>query len=422
MRNIIIFGPPGAGKGTQSEKLSAKYNLVHLSTGDILRAERKAGTPLGAQAQDFINKGLLVPDELVAGVLENEMNKHPEAAGFIFDGFPRNTAQVPMLDAMLERRGAKLDMVVALEVDDNEELVRRIVNRAVLSGRADDQDPVVVGNRLNVYHEETAPVIGVYKSRSQYTGVYGMNNIEQVFDDLCMLIDNIGRKESAPVKDEAPAAKPAAKKAAKPATKKAAKPVAKKAAKPATKKATKPVAKKAAKPATKKAAKPAAKKAAKPATKKATKPVAKKAAKPATKKAAKPAAKKAAKPATKKATKPVAKKAAKPATKKAAKPAAKKTAKPATKKAAKPVAKKAAKPATKKAAKPVAKKAAKPATKKAAKPVAKKAAKPVAKKAAKPVAKKAAKPATKKATKKAAKPATKKASKPAKKAAKRGRK
>jgi adenylate kinase family enzyme len=385
MYNIIIFGPPGAGKGTQSEKLSAKYNLVHLSTGDILRAERKAGTPLGAQAQDYINKGLLVPDELVAGVLENEMNKHPEAAGFIFDGFPRNTAQVPMLDAMLERRGAKLDTVVALEVDDNEELVRRIVNRAVLSGRADDQDPAIVGNRLHVYHQETSPVIGVYKNRSQYTGVYGMNSIEQVFDDLCMLIDNIGSKAMAP----------------------------------ATPKVVKPVTNKVTKPATKKAAKPSAKKAAKPAAKKAAKPVAKKATKPAAKKATKPAAKKAAKPVAKKAAKPAAKKAAKPAAKKAAKPAAKKATKPAAKKAAKPAAKKAAKPVAKKAAKPAAKKAAKPAAKKAARPAAKKAAKPAAKKAAKPVAKKAAKPAAKKTTKKAAKPAAKKT---AKKVAKRGRK
>jgi adenylate kinase family enzyme len=410
MRNIIIFGPPGAGKGTQSEKLSAKYNLVHLSTGDILRAERKAGTPLGVQAQDYINKGLLVPDELVAGVLENEMNKHTEAGGFIFDGFPRNTAQVPMLDAMLERRGAALDMVVALEVDDNDELVRRIVNRAVLSGRADDQDPVVVGNRLSVYHEETAPVIGVYKNRSQYTGVYGMNNIEQVFDDLCMLIDNLGRKEAAPA---VKAVEPAPKKAVKKAAKKAAKTAAEPAAKAAPVKAAKKAAKKATKTADKPAAKAAPAKPAKKAAKKATKTAAKPAAKAAPAKAAKKATKKAAKPVAKKATKKAAKPVAKKATKKAAKPVAKK----ATKKAAKPVAKK----ATKKAAKPVAKKA----TKKAAKPVAKKATKKAAKPVAKKATKKAAKPVAKKATKKAAKPVAKKvvkkAAKPvAKKAAKKG--
>ncbi|MFN8714680.1 MAG: adenylate kinase [Bacteroidota bacterium] len=354
MRNIIIFGPPGAGKGTQSEKLSAKYNLVHLSTGDILRAERKAGTPLGVQAQEFINQGLLVPDELVAGVLENEMNKHPEADGFIFDGFPRNTAQVPMLDAMLERRGAKLDSVIALEVEDSEELVRRIVKRAELSGRADDQDPVIVGNRLNVYNEETSPVIGVYKSRGQYTGVDGMNAIEQVFDDLSLLIDGIGRKEAVASVTAETAKAPAVKKSS----------PAKKTAKPATKKA----AAKVEKPAAEKAEKPAAKKAAKKAPAKA---------KPATKKSAKKTAKPVAKKATKKAAKPVAKKAAKPVAKKATK----KAAKPVAKKAAKPVAKK----ATKKAAKPVAKKTAKPVAKQAKK----KAAKPVAKKTAKPVAKKA---------------------------------
>lgn len=199
MLNIVIFGPPGAGKGTQSEKLSAKYKMVHLSTGDILRAERKAGTPLGVQAQDYINKGLLVPDELVAGVLENEMNEYPKAAGFIFDGFPRNAAQVLMLDAMLQRRGAKLDSVVALEIDNQEELVKRIVNRALLSGRTDDQDPSVVSNRLSVYESETAPVIGLYRSRGQYSGVYGMNSIEQVFDDLSLLIDNLVRREK-PIK------------------------------------------------------------------------------------------------------------------------------------------------------------------------------------------------------------------------------
>jgi adenylate kinase len=396
MRNIIIFGPPGAGKGTQSEKLSVKYNLVHLSTGDILRAERKAGTPLGAQAQDYINKGLLVPDELVAGVLENEMNKHPEAAGFIFDGFPRNTAQVPMLDAMLERRGSKLDSVVALEVEDHEELVRRIVKRAELSGRADDQDPVIVGNRLKVYHEETSPVIGVYKGRGQYTGVDGMNSIEQVFDDLCLLIDGIGRKATtAPQAPAKKAAKPAAKKAAKPAAKKAAKPAAKKAAKPTAKKAAKPVAKK------------ATKKATKPVAKKTTKPVAKKAAKPVAKKAAKPVAKKAAKSVAKKTTKPVAKKATKPVAKKSVKPVAKKTTKPVAKKSAKSVAKKASKSVAKKTTKPVAKKSSKPVAKKATKPVAKKA----TKKAAKPVAKKTTKPVAKKVTKKAAKPVAKKVSK-----------
>ncbi len=369
MRNIIIFGPPGAGKGTQSEKLSAKYNLVHLSTGDILRAERKAGTPLGVQAQEYINQGLLVPDELVAGVLENEMNKHPEADGFIFDGFPRNTAQVPMLDAMLERRGTKLDSVIALEVEDSEELVRRIVKRAELSGRADDQDPAIVGNRLNVYHEETSPVIGVYKSRGQYTGVDGMNAIDQVFDDLCLLIDGIGRKEvavSVAAEDvKAPAAKKStpAKKTAKPATKKAAA----KTEKPAAEKAEKPAAKKAAKKATVKA-KPAAKKTTKPAAKKAAKKVAKPVAKKATKPAAKKAAKKVAKPVAKKATKPAVKKAAK----KVAKPVAKKTIKPAAKKAAKKVAKPVAKKTTKPAAKKAAKKVAKPVAKKAAKPVAKK--------------------------------------------------
>ncbi|MGL4596498.1 MAG: adenylate kinase, partial [Bacteroidia bacterium] len=196
MLNIVIFGPPGAGKGTQSAKLAAKYNVVHLSTGDILRAERKAGTPLGKQAQDFINKGQLVPDSLVAGVLENEMNKHPQAAGFIFDGFPRTVDQVSMLDEMLQRRGSKLTVVVSLEVKNRDELIRRIVERGKLSDRADDQDPVVVGNRLKVYEDETSPVIDVYKFRNLYRGVNGEHMVEVVYAELCLRIN----AETAPLR------------------------------------------------------------------------------------------------------------------------------------------------------------------------------------------------------------------------------
>ncbi len=388
MLNIVIFGPPGAGKGTQSAKLAAKYNVVHLSTGDILRAERKAGTPLGKQAQDFINQGQLVPDSLVAGVLENEMNKYPKAEGFIFDGFPRTVEQVPMLDDMLQRRGGKLTVVVSLEVKNRDELIRRIVERGKLSDRADDQDPVVVGNRLKVYEDETSPVIDVYKFRRLYRGVNGEHMVEVVYAELCLRIN----AETAPLRVKGSikveAARAAAQerkakriKARKAAAEKEAKRLAameklreplpailgvkeEKAA--ATTSDKKAAVKKTTKPAAKKVTKQAAKKTI---AKKVTKPVAKQAAKKIT--AKKTVAKKVAKPAAKKVTKKsVAKKAVKKlVVKKTTKPAAKKVvAKKVTKKLAKPVAKKVV------AKKPVAKKAP------AKKAVAKKATRPVAKK------------------------------------------
>ncbi len=373
MLNIVIFGPPGCGKGTQSANLVKEFNLVHLSTGDIFRANINGNTELGQLAKSYMDKGNLVPDEVTIRMLETVVNQNPTASGFIFDGFPRNTAQAEALDKFLDSHGTSVTLMLALEVE-NEELKRRILERGKISGRADDQDPVIVENRIKVYNEQTAPLIGYYASQSKSYAVDGQVSVTEVFDSLCFAIRRATQKS----------AENTAKKVAKPVVKKAVK-------KTAPKKVAKPVAKKAVKKAApKKAAKPVAKKAVKKAApKKAAKPVAKKAVKKAApKKAAKPVAKKAVKKAApKKAAKPVAKKAVKKA-------APKKTAKPVSKKAVK-------KTAPKKAAKPVAKKAVKKAApKKAAKPVAKKAVKKAApKKAAKPVAKKAVKKAAKKGRK-----------------------
>jgi adenylate kinase len=350
MLNIVIFGPPGCGKGTQSANLVKEFNLVHLSTGDIFRANINGNTELGLLAKSYMDKGNLVPDEVTISMLEAVVNQNPNASGFIFDGFPRNTAQAEALDNFLASKGTSVTLMLALEVED-EELKRRILERGKISGRADDQDPVIVENRIKVYNEQTAPLIGYYASQSKSYAVDGQVSVTEVFDSLCFAIRRATEK-AAPKK----AAKPVAKKTVKKvAPKKAAKPVAKKAAKKAApKKAAKPVAKKAVKKAApKKAAKPVAKKAVKKAApKRAAKPVAKKTVKKvAPKKAAKPVAKKAAKKvAPKKAAKPVAKKAAKKvAPKKAAKPAVKKAVKKAApKKTAKPVAKKAVKKAAKK--------------------------------------------------------------------------
>lgn len=188
MKNIVLFGPPGAGKGTQSAKLIEKYGLVHLSTGDILRAERKAGTILGKRANDYIEKGELVPDEVVIGMVANKINEFPGSKGFIFDGFPRTTAQGKALDEMLVSLGHPIDKMIALEVDEDE-LTKRLLLRGETSGRADDQDEATIRNRFKVYNDETLPLKDYYMDQGKYIGVNGMNNIDEVFEDLCKELD-----------------------------------------------------------------------------------------------------------------------------------------------------------------------------------------------------------------------------------------
>jgi adenylate kinase len=188
LKNIVLFGPPGAGKGTQSAKLIEKYGLVHLSTGDILRAERKAGTILGKRANDYIEKGELVPDEVVIGMVANKINEFPGGKGFIFDGFPRTTAQGKALDEMLHSLGHPIDKMIALEVDEDE-LTKRLLLRGETSGRADDQDEATIRNRFKVYNDETLPLKDYYMAQGKYIGVNGMNSIDEVFEDLCKELD-----------------------------------------------------------------------------------------------------------------------------------------------------------------------------------------------------------------------------------------
>ncbi len=183
MLNIVLFGPPGAGKGTQSEKLIEKFNLVHLSTGDIFRANIKGETELGKLAKSYIDKGQLVTDEVTIKMLESEVNKHNNAEGFIFDGFPRTTSQAEALDKFLVSKSTSITCMLALEVNE-EELKTRLAERAKVSGRADDANPEVIQNRINVYNAETAPVAEYYKKQGKYTGIEGVGSIEDIFQKL----------------------------------------------------------------------------------------------------------------------------------------------------------------------------------------------------------------------------------------------
>ncbi len=191
MLNIVLFGPPGAGKGTQSAKLIDTYGLVHLSTGDIFRANIKGGTELGNLAKSYIDKGQLVPDEVTIGMLAGEVNNNPNAKGFIFDGFPRTQAQAKALDNLLESKGTAISMMLALEVEE-EELRKRLLLRGKDSGRADDQDPTIIQKRIDVYNGETMPVKDYYTAQGKYKGINGIGEIETIFKDLC---DAIGEEK-----------------------------------------------------------------------------------------------------------------------------------------------------------------------------------------------------------------------------------
>ena len=188
MRNIVLFGPPGAGKGTQSEFLVNHFGLVHLSTGDVFRYNIKNCTELGKLAQSFMDQGKLVPDEVTISMLKAEVEKSLEAKGFIFDGFPRTTAQAEALDAFLNEREDSIEAMVALEVPEDE-LKIRLLARAETSGRADDADPEVIQNRINVYNAETAPVAEFYKAAGKYKAVNGIGTIEEITKRLVSVID-----------------------------------------------------------------------------------------------------------------------------------------------------------------------------------------------------------------------------------------
>ncbi len=177
--NIIIFGGPGSGKGTQSDLLIKKYGLFHISTGDVLRAEIKGGTELGTLAESYISKGQLVPDEVIIGMLANVLDSNKEATGVIFDGFPRTIPQAQALKSILTERGKEVDAVVALEVEEDE-LVARLLKRGEISGRSDD-NLETIKKRLDVYFSQTAPLVDFYKQEGLYKGILGMGSIEEIF-------------------------------------------------------------------------------------------------------------------------------------------------------------------------------------------------------------------------------------------------
>lgn len=190
MINLILFGPPGSGKGTQAAKLVERYDLVHISTGDLFRYEIGNNTPLGQEAKSYMNKGELVPDSVTVGMLKNKVEKHPEAKGFILDGFPRTIPQAEALDEFMDSRGESVDCLIALDVPEDE-IVRRLLERGKTSGRADDNDEEVIRNRIAVYSRETAIVFDHYEQVQKAVEVYGVGNIEEIFERLCAVVDRL---------------------------------------------------------------------------------------------------------------------------------------------------------------------------------------------------------------------------------------
>lgn len=188
MINLILFGPPGSGKGTQAKKLEEKFDLFHISTGDLFRYEIGNKTELGKLAKSYIDKGELVPDSVTVGMLKNKIDANPNAAGFIFDGFPRTIPQAEALDQLLADKNTEIKLLILLTVAD-EEIVQRILMRAKTSGRTDDADETIIRNRIDVYNAETAPVYNFYDNHGKAIKVNGLGSIEEIFTRLSNLVE-----------------------------------------------------------------------------------------------------------------------------------------------------------------------------------------------------------------------------------------
>ena len=189
MLNIVIFGAPGSGKGTQSERIVEKYGINHISTGDVLRAEIKNGTELGKTAKGYIDQGQLIPDELMIDILASVFDSFKDSKGVIFDGFPRTIAQAEALKKMLAERGQDVSVMVDLEVPEDELMVR-LIKRGKDSGRADDNEETIK-KRLHVYHSQTAPLIDWYKNERKYQHINGLGTMEGIFADICEAVDKL---------------------------------------------------------------------------------------------------------------------------------------------------------------------------------------------------------------------------------------
>ncbi len=190
MLNLILFGPPGSGKGTQAERLEEAYNLVHISTGVLFRSEMDEGTELGIKANEYMSRGELVPDEVTIGMLKNKMLSHTDAEGFIFDGFPRTAPQAEALDQLLDEMGQQIDALIMLDVPEDE-IVKRIVLRGKDSNRPDDSDPEIVRKRFQVYQAKTAPIYDYYNDKGIAFKINGIGSIDDIFQNLCDTIDSL---------------------------------------------------------------------------------------------------------------------------------------------------------------------------------------------------------------------------------------
>tara|TARA_B100000700_G_C14961364_1_gene816639 strand:+ start:889 stop:1461 length:573 start_codon:yes stop_codon:yes gene_type:complete len=190
MLNLVLFGPPGAGKGTQANLLIERYNLLHLSTGDILRGEIANQTELGLKAKKIMDAGNLVPDEVVIGMIESKIENHPNVNGFIFDGFPRTKAQAIALDNLLKNKGTLISAMISLKVE-GQELIRRLLSRGKDSGRSDDQNESIISNRINEYNNKTAPLKDYYSSQNKLSEIEGIGSIEEISHNLNLVIDSL---------------------------------------------------------------------------------------------------------------------------------------------------------------------------------------------------------------------------------------